>query len=420
MRAIYSYGIALVIVLVLAVWMATGTLVNGGHGPGNGERPVVSLIEKNGGPLTDTVEKSGANDKASSEGIDPAKTIAERNDEGGNGANAAPRSVRIKQVAAQLMPIDVPLRGRTKAKTMVSVVAQTSGIVQEISVTKGQSVKPGDTLCKLKTDARQLAVDQAQAAVTQAQTAFDANKALVDKGLAAQNTSLAATAALAQAKTGLENAQLELARATIKTDIAGVVQDPMATVGAALAAGQPCATVVQLDPMLFIASVPEGKIGYARTGLAATITTVNGEKAEGKVTYIAPTADDATRSFPVEIEIPNADFKLRDGVTADAVVNVGTAPVTVLPQSVLTLDDNGVLGIRTVEEGNKVAFHAVTILKDTRDGVWIVGLPPKINVITVGQEFVQPGQIVDAKTDDTPIGATADGTEATASSEQPS
>lgn len=420
MRAIYSYGIALVIVLLLAVWLGTGTLVNGGRGPGNGEKPVISLIEKNGGPLTSAVENSGVNNKAAAEGIDPAKTIAERNDEGGNGANAAPRSVRIKEVTAELKAIEVPLRGRTKAKTMVSVVAQTSGIVQEISVIKGQSVKAGDTLCKLKTDARQLAVDQAQAAVTQAQTAYDSNQALVQKGLAAQNTSLAATAALAQAKTGLENAQLELARATIKTDVAGVVQDPMATVGAALAAGQPCATVVQLDPMLFIASVPEGKIGYAKLGLNAAITTVTGDKAEGKVTYIAPTADDATRSFPIEIEIPNPDGKLRDGITADATVNVGTAPVTILPQSVLTLDDEGVLGIRTVEDGSKVAFHPVTILKDTRDGVWIVGLPLKINVITVGQEFVQPGQIVDAKTDDTPIGATADGSEASASSEQPS
>ena len=138
------------------------------------------------------------------------------------------------------------------------------------------------------------------------------------------------------------------------------------------------------------------------------------------MTYIAPTADDATRSFPVEISIPNADGKFLDGITADATVNVGTAPVMVLPQSVLTLDDDGVLGIRTVEEGNKVAFHAVTIVKDTRDGVWVVGLPVTINLITVGQEFVQPGQIVDAKTDSTPIGAAADGGDASASSEQPS
>jgi multidrug efflux system membrane fusion protein len=171
--------------------------------------------------------------------------------------------------------------------------------------------------------------------------------------------------------------------------------------------------------MLFVASVPEAKIAYAKLGLAATVNTVTGS-ADGKVTYIAATADDATRSFPIEISLPNADGKLKDGITSDATVNVGTVPALLLPQSVLTLDDKGVLGIRTVEDGNKVAFHAVNIVKDTREGVWVVGLPASINVITVGQEYVQPGQIVDAKTDDTPIGATADGSEASASSEQPS
>jgi len=399
MRAIYSYGVALVIVLLLAVWLATGTLVNGGHGPGNGEKPVISLIEKNGGPLTSAVENSGIN-KKEPEAVDPAKTIAERNDDKGAGVNAAPRSVRIEVATATLQQIDVPLRGRTKAKSTVAVVAQTSGTVQTLNVQKGQVVKPGDTLCTLDQGARKLAVDQAQAAVDQAQTAFDANASLVKKGLAAENTSLAAQSALAGAKAQLENAKLELGRTTIKSDVAGVVQDPMATQGAMLAIGQPCATVVQLDPMLFVAAVPEAKVGYARTGLTADVTTVTGDKVQGKVTYLASTADDATRSFAVEIELPNADGKIRDGLTADAVVNVGTAPVTILPQSVLTLDDNGVLGIRTVEDGNKVAFHAVTIVKDTRDGVWIVGLPPKINVITVGQDFVKPGQIVDAKTAD--------------------
>ena len=399
MRAIYSYGVALVIVLVLAVWLASGTLVIGGKGPGNGEKPVVSLIEKNGGPLTSAVENSGI-DKRPSEAIDPSKTIAERNDKSGNGANAAPRSVRIDVLKAQPMPIDVPLLGKTKAKASVSVVAQTSGTVQQVNVTKGQTVKPGDTLCTLDQGARQLAVQQAQAGVDQAQTAFDANQALVQKGLAAQNTSLAAQATLAGAKTALQNAQLELDRTVIKTDIPGVVEDPLAQVGSMLVAGSPCATVVQLDPMLFTASIPEAKIQYARLGLAAKVTTVTGETANGKVTYSGSTADDATRSFPVEIELPNADEKLRDGVTATAVVDVGTAPVQVIPQSALTLDDNGVLGIRTVESGNKVAFHAISPIKDTRDGVWVVGLPSTINLITVGQEYVQPGQIVDAKTAD--------------------
>jgi len=400
MRAIYSYGIALVIVLVLAVWLASGTLINGGKGPGEGEKPLVSLIEPHGGPLTDAVEDSGINAHAEAEGIDPHLTIAERNASAGGGESAVPRSVRVAVMSAQNMPIEVPLRGRTKAKTTVSVVAQTSGIVQAVNVAKGQSVKAGDTLCTLDQGARKLAVEQAQAAVDQAQTAYTANQQLVQKGVAAPNTALAAEAALKGAQAQLENARLELERTVIKTDIDGVVNDPMTTAGAMLAMGQPCATVVQLDPMLFVASVPEAQIGYAREGLTAKVTTITGAKADGKVTFISSTADAATRSFPVEIEIPNPDLTIRDGVTADAIVNVGTSPVHVLPQSALTLDDEGVLGIRTVEAGSKVAFHPVTILRDTRDGVWVVGLPLKINVITVGQEFVQPGQIVDARTAD--------------------
>src|SRR3569623_1879204 len=304
MRAIYSYGVALVIVLVLAVWMGTGILVQGGNGPGKGEKPVVSLIEKNGGPLTNAVEKSGGNKDAPKEGIDPAQTIAERTEAGGNGTSAAPRSVRIAINKAQPMSIDVPLRGRTKASAQISVVAQTAGIVTEINVQKGQVVKAGDTLCTLDKGARQLAVNQAQTAVDQAQTAFESNEALVKKGLAASNTALAAQSALAQAKTGLEQAQLELDRATIKASVGGTVSDPVATVGSLLALGTPCATIVQLDPMLFIASVPEAKIQYARLGLSADITTVPGDKAKGSVPYIAPPADDATRSFPIAISLP--------------------------------------------------------------------------------------------------------------------
>src|SRR5690606_24696660 len=120
---------------------------------------------------------------------------------------------------------------------------------------------------------------------------------------------------------------------------------------------------------------------------------------EGEVTYIASVADNATRSFPVEIEIPNPDFAIRDGVTAEAIVNVGTAPGQLLPQSVLTLDDEGILGVRAVEDG-KVVFYPVTIVSDTREGVWVTGLPAVAKVITVGQENVTAGQAVEASEGD--------------------
>ncbi|MBN9335616.1 efflux RND transporter periplasmic adaptor subunit [Devosia sp.] len=409
MRALFSYGLALLILLGAGAWLATGTLVQGGNGPGNGEKPIVSVIEgKDHGPVQQALANAGVLAEHHEPATDPTLTIAQRNEET-TGANAPLPDVRTQVFTAQPMPIDVPLRGRTRAKSTVTAVAETAGAVDVVHVTKGQRVEVGDQLCTLDQGTRvaavaqaQAGVDQANAALAQAQLNYDTNAGLREKGLAAANTANAADVALAQAKAGvsqaaagLDNAKAELDRTEINAKVAGLVQDPVATVGSMLNAGSPCATIVQLDPMIFAGMVPEKHIGLAKIGLTASIKTVTGQSVEGKVTYIASQADNATRAFPVEIEIPNADFAIKDGVTAEAVVNLGSAPGHLLPQSTLTLDDDGVLGVRTVENG-VVAFHAVTIVSDTRQGVWVTGLPPVTEVITVGQESVTAGQAVKA------------------------
>ena len=409
MRALLSYGVALLILLGIGGWLATGTLVVGGQGPGNGEKPIVSVIEgQKDGPLHSRLAEAGVLAEHPHPETDPHLTIAQRV-EAESGASAALPTVQTAVYVAQPMQIDVPLRGRTQAKASVGSVAETSGIVDEVHVTKGQSVAVGDALCTLDQGTRAAAVAQAEAGLAQAnaglvqaQLDFDTNAELRSKGLAPSNTERSLEVALSGAKAGvssaqagLDNARAELDRTEIKAKVAGVVQDPVASAGSMLAQGQPCATIVQLNPMVFVGQVPESRIGLAKLGLTAGITTVTGTKVEGKVTFISSVADNATRSFPIEIEFPNEDGAIRDGITAQAVVTLGTAPGHLLPQSVLTLDDEGTLGVRTVEDG-AVAFHEVTIVSDTRDGVWVTGLPLSAEVITVGQENVTAGQAVNA------------------------
>lgn len=410
MRALFSYGLALLICVGIAVWLGTGVLVQGGHGPGNGERPIIALVEQHGGALTNALEKSGAAAEPVGEdnGIDPHLTIAERQAQV-SGSAATARSVRTQTFTMQMFPIEVSLRGRTKAKSSVTVAPQTTGIVQQVRVTKGQRVKPGDLLCTIDPGTRaqavaqsQAALAQAQASLAQAQANLETNTALRQKGIAAENTARALEVAVSSAQAqvtaadaALSNAKAELARTEVHTEVGGVVQAPLASVGSTIAPGAACATVVQLDPMLFTGSVPEARINLARIGLPATVKTITGASVDGKVSYIAATADPATNSFGVEVELPNPDGKVLDGLTAEATVKMGTLPAHLLPQSVLTLDDQGTIGVRTVEEG-KVAFHPVTIVSDTRQGVWVTGLAPSVDIITVGQEFVQPGQVVNA------------------------
>ncbi|MDB5538968.1 MAG: efflux transporter periplasmic adaptor subunit [Devosia sp.] len=326
--------------------------------------------------------------------LDAVNTISQRVAEAGS-ETGKEQSVRTETFAVQAFPIDVPLRGRTKAKSMTTITPETTGIVSAINVTKGQAVKPGDVICTLDEGTRAAAVAQAEAALAQAQVDFDTNKQLRGKGLATANSANALESALKAAQAGFDQAKAEFDRTQVKTEVAGIVQDPLAMVGSMLSPGQPCATVVELDPMLFVASVPEARIGLAKLGLKAKIDTVTGQSVEGEVSYIASLADEATRSFPIEIQIPNKDGKVLSGVTATATVTMGTVPAHLLPQSVLTLDDQGALGVRTVKDG-VVEFYPITIVSDSRQGVWVTGLPPTADVITMGQEYVISGQKVNA------------------------
>jgi multidrug efflux system membrane fusion protein len=147
--------------------------------------------------------------------------------------------------------------------------------------------------------------------------------------------------------------------------------------------------------MVFVGSVPQSRIDLARLGLAAEIKTINGSKAKGAVTYVAVSADPATRSFGVEIEFANPGGQIKDGLTAEAVVDLGTIPAHLLPQSIMTLDSEGDLGVQTVQDG-KVVFQQITIIQDTREGVWVSGLAASVDVIVLGQEYVTDGQQVAA------------------------
>ena len=214
MRAVYSYGVAGLILVAGAAWMATGTFVSGGNGPGNGERAIIPALHAD----------ASAGGHHAEGGIDPHLTIAERVAQAGGGA-AVLQSVRTETFQVQAFRIEVPLRGRTKAKSMATISPETSGVVTAVNVTKGQTVAVGDVLCTLDQGTRAAGVATAQAALTQAQADFETNKSLRDKGLAPANTANALEAALKAAQSQFDQAQAEFDRTQVKTTVAGVVQD---------------------------------------------------------------------------------------------------------------------------------------------------------------------------------------------------
>ncbi|MEL7258703.1 MAG: efflux RND transporter periplasmic adaptor subunit [Pseudomonadota bacterium] len=215
---------------------------------------------------------------------------------------------------------------------------------------------------------------------------------------AAQSGLESAAAGIEAARAGVESAQAAVASAkkeidnlTISAPFSGLLESDTAELGSLLQTGGLCATVIRLDPMVLVGFVNETQVNQVKTGAAAVAELSSRDQVEGKVVFVSRAADETTRTFRVEIEVPNPDYLLRDGQTAEIRIEAEGQEAHLLPQSALTLNDDGMLGVRVVSAASQAEFVPVRLLRDTPTGVLITGLPDSANVIIIGQEFVGDG-----------------------------
>lgn len=161
--------------------------------------------------------------------------------------------------------------------------------------------------------------------------------------------------------------------------------------------GGVCASLIDPDPMLLIADVAEKDIADIRLGSEASAKLISGRMISGKVTFIASSADKNTRTFRVEISVDNKNRTIRDGVSAEIYIKGKEEPAHRISPAILTLNDRGKLGVRTVTSDNTVEFREIKILEDTNNGMWVSGLGKDARIITLGQEYVFQGQTVNVK-----------------------
>ena len=158
-----------------------------------------------------------------------------------------------------------------------------------------------------------------------------------------------------------------------------------------------CASLIDSNPMLLIADIAEKEIADIDVGANSMARLISGDEILGKVSFIATSADKNTRTFRVEIQVDNKDRKIRDGVSAEIYIESKKVFSHKISPAILSLNDQGKLGIRTVDENNSVEFREIEILEDTTDGLWISGLNENERIITLGQEYVFQGQTVNVK-----------------------
>jgi len=289
----------------------------------------------------------------------------------------------------------ISVRGRTQSLHAVDVKSEVEGVVQALHFEKGDSVKKGDVLCEIKLNDRLAKLDQARALVAQTAKQHEVDVKLAEDGFRSKTQVAQSAAALEAARASMRTMSINLENTKVRAPFDGFVDDRYVDVGDYMRVGDKCALIIAPEPFLAVGTVTEQEVGEIHVGDPATATLVTGEVVAGKVRFVANKADDITRAFRVEVELPNADNKLRDGVSADIRIPVRELKAQMISPGILVLDDNGTVGVRTVEKGI-VHFVPVHIVSDGPDGMWVSGLPTRVTVITVGQEFVNDGERVEA------------------------
>ena len=314
-------------------------------------------------------------------------------DEDEVGAVEPARTMRVVAQHSVAQPVEtaVTLRGRTEAARRVDVRAETSGLVVSEPLPRGSEVAAGDPMCELSGGVRSAQLAEARARLAEAEVNLNAAQRLSDEGFASQTRLLSARAAKQSAQAAVDAAVEELARLVMHAPFDGMLESDTAEMGSLLQPGAVCATLIKLDPIRLVGFVSERQVDRLEVGALAGGRLASGRDVMGEVSFISRAADPATRTFRVEVTVANEDSSIREGQSAEMLIQAEGEEGHLLPGSALTLSDDGVLGIRAVDDQHRVIFLPVSVQRDTSEGVWLAGLPDAVSAIVVGQEFVREG-----------------------------
>ena len=321
-------------------------------------------------------------------------------------------TVKARELQALEYAPVVQVRARTEATRAVELKAEVSGRVLSLPVSEGDVVKQGDTICELAVEDRELRVNEARSAVQQAKLEYDGSLRLKSGGYQSRTAIAAAKARLDAAKANLKRSELNFQNTKVRAPFDGMVEKHHVEVGDFVDRGAACAMLLDLNPMTFVGRVSENEVERLQEGQNAKARLVGGRVVDAQLNFVGFESDQVTRTFRIEAVADNSDFSLRSGITTDLQIAVDKLRAQMIPSSLLSLDDQGRIGVRILDEENRVMFNLVQIVGDANNGVWVLGLPETVRLITVGQEYATSGAIVDVVMDgeaNRGVAAAADG-----------
>ncbi len=311
------------------------------------------------------------------------------------GMKAAPMKVRVRNSVARRVTRRIVVQGQLEPRRTLDLRAETSGTISEVNVAKGLPVEAGAVLVTLALENRRERLAEAEALLVHRRAELDAARQLEQKGLQSENALRRSEAEMAAAEATLAAAQLDLQRTRIRAPFASVVNERPVEQGDLVERGDVVATLVEVIRLLATAQVPQRAVGSLRTGDTIRVLPAGGDPVDARISYISGVADTGTRSFRIEADVDNSTHRLAAGMSATLQIPLQTVSAHSVSPALLTLGNDGEVGVMTVDSKHRVVFHAVQLVRTEAGEAWVTGLPQEAQLITLGQGFLSGGQKVE-------------------------
>lgn len=324
----------------------------------------------------------------------PAPEGASKSASAGGTARGEPMRVSVVTQEARMVERAIVVRGQVEPNREVTVRAETTGRIADVVAVEGRPIKAGEVIVRLEMNDREARLAQIEASLREHRRAYDAAKTLGQRGFETQRRLDETWAQVQASEAELARIRLDIDNTTIRAPFDGVLEDRRVELGDYVGMGDEVAMIVDNDPVIAGVRIAQQDVSAVVLGSTAEVALMTGERVTGTIRYIAARGDDATRTFRVEIELANPEGAIASGISAEARIPTGSISGHFLSPAVLALDDSGAFGVMTVDAGNRVAFHPVSVVQAQADGVWVTGLPATARIIVVGQGFVRAGDPV--------------------------
>lgn len=303
-------------------------------------------------------------------------------------------AVAVRDSRAENVTQILTAEGQAQPNRRATLRAETAGEVAVLSARKGDYLEPGDVIARLGTREQDARVQQAREEVSRAQREFDNAQALLERGVSTTDRVAQARATLASAAAQLTQAEEAVDAAVIRAPFAGRLNSLDLEDGSFVSAGGEVGSMLDTDPLSIVIQIPQQSLSRIKEGQEASVRFITGEERAGIVDYVSKDAESETRTFRVEIVVPNPEGQIASGLSVQVSIPTGEMSAHFISPAILSLDTGGRLGVKTVDGENKVVFHPIELERAQTDGVWVSGLPDQVQLITIGQGFVNKGEVV--------------------------